>query len=139
MYESKPRWWVLYCIIPAMVGGMFLANQIGWNPTLKEAASLAIIVGAFGGMALWMNANEGIIERSERLEAKRASLRARPELSAMRSRAFPTPNPDPLEEQLPRTGFGSARNKPQVTYSTQKLTSDSIRLLREKVEPSREY
>jgi hypothetical protein len=143
MYYSKPRWWVLYTLVPLMVGGWFLVNGSGWAALAKSLADILIILGTFGAMALWMRSNQGGIERAEYEKEVRARAKLHRRARAWRSRPFPSSRPAGSQQDVPLTGFGSARNKPSITYSTEIISSDRARVQRRRVElginPERNY
>lgn len=132
MYERKPKWWTLYLLFPLMVGALFLVHVSGWAANLQSGADLAVILASFSAMAVWMRANEGAIERYEAEQTMRARSKSYWGTREMRSRSYPAPKPLPSEEQLPHTGFGSARNKP--AFSAEKKSFDRVHFRREMIE-----
>lgn len=134
MYESKPKWWVLYALVPLMVAGLFFVNRSGLESAAKSVADIVVIVGAFGAMGLWMRANEGAIERVEYEEAERAKKKAHLIVRGWRSTPKPSPKPDSLQQHLPSTGFGSARNNPSGVFSFEAVSANRIIIRRRGME-----
>src|ERR1700694_3745801 len=65
MNSNKPKWWTLYATVPLMLIGLFLILGSHWADWAKTAAAVVVILGTFVGMAVWMSANEGTIQRAE--------------------------------------------------------------------------
>lgn len=93
MYSSKPKWWILYATVPLMLIGLFLVLSTGWSNLAKTTISVVIITCTFGGMALWMGANEGTILRAEIDQERRAQAKRQRLLRARGSRPVSAPAP----------------------------------------------
>ncbi len=57
MKPAKPSWWLLYIVVPVMIGLFFLEHQLVLSALGHEVAQAAILVFTFGLMVLWLRAN----------------------------------------------------------------------------------
>lgn len=110
MRRRKPSWWLLYAIVPLMIGAFAWNVFYGVRGTFGVIIDIAILVGGFGMMLVWVDANQAAMLNEEyQRERERAARRRAPaqddrSLSHNQARAA-------QPEAPPRTGFGSARGK----------------------------
>ncbi|HZQ05571.1 MAG TPA: hypothetical protein VFD70_03265 [Anaerolineae bacterium] len=127
-YNSKPRWWLLYITVPFMVGAVLVLSRIHLPRALQSAASLLVILISFGAMALWMLSNQGAIDRADYEHEKQMTRALHRTAHAVRSRTTIRPQPA-TREQIPLTGFGSARFRPHRTHHREPIPSHQIRII----------
>ncbi len=59
--SSKPKWWLLYAVVPLMIGLLWLASQLAVAAWMHQVAQMAIVLLAFSLLALWVHANQGAV------------------------------------------------------------------------------
>jgi|GEM_PF-6824711 hypothetical protein len=126
MYASRPKWWMLYATVPLMLIALLAVSQTHWLNWVKTTAAIIVVVGAFGGMTLWMKANAGTILRAEYADEKRLRAKLYRRIRAPRSHAIPSAAPSPI----PRSGFGSARFRPTHIYMREQIAAQVVRISR---------
>ena len=63
MANRKPAWWQLFLFPPVMFALMALAHLAHFGSVLEEGADLGTVLLTFVGMAVWVQANGGALER----------------------------------------------------------------------------
>ena len=129
MSYNKPNWWALYALLPLMIIGMFLIQASTWAAWMKSIADIALIIFTFGSMALWMRRNEGAITRSEYAEAERARAKLHRQVRATHSAAQTPPQPTVALDEIPLSGFGSARFKPVRKFERRAIAPNRARVI----------
>src|SRR5690349_11647233 len=110
MNYNKPKWWVLYTLLPLMIVGIYLIQSSAFAAFLKSLGDIALIIFTFGGMALWMHLNDGAITRSEYAQTERARMKRHRHVRSPRSGTILAPKPtQKVPDAQPLSGFGSAR------------------------------
>lgn len=133
MRRRKPSWWLLYAIIPLMMGAFAWNVWYGIRGTFGGIIDGAILIGGLSLMLLWVNANQGAMWQEEyRREAERAARR-RARIQEDRSLSQNQPR-TAQPEALPRTGFGSARGKWYRPRERETVTRDIVRVSHSQIE-----
>ncbi len=65
MKSHKPAWWQPALLIPIMFGLLMLEQLFPLPGVSSKIVDLGIIVSAFAAMRIWVQANEGLIERHD--------------------------------------------------------------------------
>ena len=63
--EQKPAWWILYLLIPGMIGLLMLAGQLPLVSWEYQIVDVGIVLFVFGLMALWIHANQSALTWDE--------------------------------------------------------------------------
>ncbi len=58
MQVRKPVWWLLYALIPLLIGLLIIEHDLVLSLLGHELVQIGILVVVFGLMALWVRANE---------------------------------------------------------------------------------
>lgn len=132
MYSRKPKWWTLYAIVPLMLIALFVILGQRWADWEKTAAIVAVIVCSFGGMAVWMGANEGTILRAEVEQERRAEARRKRLITGQRFRPIAHAA---TAKTLPATGFGSARFRGSYRQDPEAASGGYVRIVK-RIDPS---
>lgn len=133
MRRRKPSWWLLYAIVPLMIGAFAWNVFYGVRGTVGGIIDIAILVGGFGMMLVWVDANQGAMWNEEyRRERESAARRLAP---TQEGRSLSQNQPRAAQpEALPRTGFGSARGKWYRPHVREIVTRDIPRVSHLKIE-----
>lgn len=71
--HPRPSWWLLYLLLPLMIGLLYLESQTPWTAGWHRAAQIGIVLITYDLVWLWLRANEGAL-LWEDLEKTRRSL-----------------------------------------------------------------
>lgn len=88
----RPRWWLLYLLLPLMIGLLYLESRALWTTGQHQAAQISITLITYGLMWLWLKANEGALIWEE-VEKTRWSLDADRNSQPERKRSAAAPLP----------------------------------------------
>ncbi len=61
MHRRKLNWWLLYLVVPFMIGLLLFEGHLNIPPAVHQVLEIGIVVLSFGLMALWVNVNQGAI------------------------------------------------------------------------------
>jgi hypothetical protein len=59
--KQKPNWWLVYALVPLVIGSLILEGQLSIPPVIHRIAESGIVLMGFGSMLLWVRANEGAL------------------------------------------------------------------------------
>lgn len=63
--KRKPNWWLLYLTVPLMIILLLLQARMSSPPEIHEALGFGIVLGCFGLMAVWVQANQAALMNEE--------------------------------------------------------------------------
>lgn len=59
--HPRPSWWLLYLLLPLMIGLLYLESQTPWTAGWHRAAQIGIVLITYDLVWLWLRANEGAL------------------------------------------------------------------------------
>lgn len=65
MRKQKPAWWQLYAIVPMMFGALLWNLMYGARGIVGDVIDVALVVGGFVLMLLWLNFNQTALWNEE--------------------------------------------------------------------------
>lgn len=63
--RRKPTWWMLYALLPLMLGLLWLISRLPLTPRENEIGDFIIVLFAFGMMLVWLRVNAGALMEDE--------------------------------------------------------------------------
>lgn len=134
MQNPKPSWWLLYAIVPLMLGALVWNALYGDKGEWGDIVDVAILAGGFGLMLLWLKANQTALWVDELTRNKlRTKSGFKQRARSFRSQSQNVPH-TPQRDPLPRTGVGSARGKRYWVRARETVSRDVVRISRIEVE-----
>jgi hypothetical protein len=73
---SRPRWWVLYLVLPLMIGLFLWETRAPLSLGEHRAAEIGIILFIFSLVWLWLKVNSGALIAEEQEERRQGLRRA---------------------------------------------------------------